>query len=112
MPIAMIAVVRPSTGADAALCTNGILRVRIMCTIRVWVSRLSTNQPDWKNAWCAGAFAPNQYHSNANVVMSKIELVGPTHNMKRLRSPASHLRGLRTYSSSIRSNGIDNCEMS
>jgi hypothetical protein len=46
------------------------------------------------------------------VVMSKIELTGPIHTMKRPMSLASHLRGLRRYSSSMRSNGIDSCEVS
>ena len=95
MPMAMIAVVSPSTGADAALCRNGILRVRIMCTTSVCVSRLSRNQPDWKNAWCAGLLAPNTNHSSAKVVMSNTELDGPIHSMKRPMSLASHLRGLR-----------------
>ena len=35
---------------------NGILPVRIMCTISVCVSRPSTNQPDWNSAWLAGVF--------------------------------------------------------
>ena len=50
-------------------------------------------------------------HSSRKVVMSKIELTGPIHTMKRPISLASHLRGLRRYSSSMRSNGIDSCEV-
>ena len=43
--IAIIAVVNANTGAVAQLCINGILRVRIMCTINVCESKLSINHP-------------------------------------------------------------------
>jgi hypothetical protein len=43
--IAIITDVSATTGAVAQLCINGILRVRIMCTIKVCESKLSTNQP-------------------------------------------------------------------
>lgn len=46
---AIIAVVNATTGAVAQLWMNGTLRVRIMCTISVCESRLSINQPVWKN---------------------------------------------------------------
>ncbi len=43
--MAIIAVVNATTGAVAQLCINGIFLVRIMCTIKVWESKLSTNHP-------------------------------------------------------------------
>ena len=36
-------------GSDARLWMNGIRRVRMMWTIRVWVSSDSTNQPVWNS---------------------------------------------------------------
>src|SRR6185437_3322961 len=99
-------------GAEAMLCTNGILRVRIRCTISVCDKRPSTNQPVWNSDWWEGEFALNTHHIKAKVVRPKIELTGPIRTMKRPMSPASHLRGLARYSSSMRSNGMDNCEMS
>ena len=51
MPMQMTAMVKANTGAEAMLCTNGILRVRIMCTISVCVSRLSTNQAFFQTGW-------------------------------------------------------------
>ena len=45
MAMAIIAVVNAITGAVAQLCINGILRVRIICTINVCESRLSINHP-------------------------------------------------------------------
>src|SRR6185312_15239625 len=83
-----------------------------MCTTRVCVSRLSTNQPDWNKPCCATLLASNTYHSTANVVMSKIELTGPMRTMNRPMSLASQRCGVCRYSSSMRSNGIDSCEMS
>lgn len=44
--------------------------------------------------------------------MSNIELIGPIHIMKRLKSPESQMRGRRSYSLSMRSNGMVVCEMS
>src|SRR5258708_38368314 len=55
IPIAMTAAVTSSTGGEAVLWMNGILCVRIMCTISVCDSRLSMNQPDWNSDWCFGA---------------------------------------------------------
>ena len=54
MPIAIMAHVISITGHEAALCTNGILRVRVMCTINVCESNPSTNQPDWNKASVSG----------------------------------------------------------
>lgn len=34
---------------DARLCTKGILRVRIICTMSVCESNPSTNHPDWNS---------------------------------------------------------------
>jgi len=45
IPISIINEVSATTGAAAQLCINGILRVRIMCTIKVCDSKLSINQP-------------------------------------------------------------------
>ena len=46
MPTAMINAVVASKAGDARLWMNGIFGVRIMCTMSVWVSRPTTNQPD------------------------------------------------------------------
>ena len=52
MPTAMMTAVVTISGAEARLWMNGIFGVRIMCTISVWVSRPTTNQPDW-NSVCS-----------------------------------------------------------
>ncbi len=77
------------------LCRNGTFGVRIMCTIRVWVSRPTTNQPDW-NRPGAAVRASNTYHISAKQVRSKIELIGPKNTMKRPMSAGFHFSGLRT----------------
>lgn len=91
---------------------KGILRVRIMWTIRVCESRPSTNQPDWKSDWAASLSAAKTFHMITNIAMSKTELIGPMVTMKRKMPLESQLRGLRRYSSSIRSHGVASWAMS
>ena len=67
IPISIITDVSATTGVAAQLCINGILRVRIMCTISVCDSKLSTNQPVWNKSWWAGELALNTYHNTAKV---------------------------------------------
>lgn len=112
IPIAMIEKVMNITGHEAELCMNGTLRVRIMCTISVCESKLSINHPDWNSDSISGPWHLNTHHIIIYVAMSNIELIGPIHIMKRLRSAESHTRGLRRYSLSIRSNGIVVWDMS
>ena len=62
MPTAIIRNVSPVTCHDAILWKNGILRVRIMCTISVCDSNPSINHPDWNRVWCSTDWQPNTYH--------------------------------------------------
>src|SRR5260370_40342279 len=105
IPIAMTAAVTTSSGGEAVLWMNGILCVRIMCTISVCDSRLSMNQPDWNSDWCAGLLAQNTNHIRQKVVMSQTELLRAIQNLKRALSLAPHLLGCCRVSSSIRSHG-------
>ena len=56
--------------------------------------------------------ASNTYHIKANVVMSKIELIGPKNSMKRPMSAGCQRCGCLSISSSTLSNGMAICEMS
>src|ERR1700674_194153 len=89
-PHAMINRGNSTTGATAVLWRNGIFSVRIVWTIKVCVSRPSTNQPDWNSDWVAIVLAPKPSHKIANVAMSKSELMGPTHSVKLAMLRASH----------------------
>lgn len=45
IPMTITSEVNATTGAVAQLCINGILRVRIICTISVCDNKPSTNHP-------------------------------------------------------------------
>src|SRR2546427_6810933 len=71
--MAMIRPVISGRGGAAMLCRNGTFGVRIMCTIRVWVSRPTTNQPDWNRPWSAGVRASNTYHIRSEEHTSELQ---------------------------------------
>jgi len=105
-PNAMIATVISVSGKDARLWRNAIFGVRIMWTINVCVNRPTTNQPDWNNVCVAIELAWKTHHITANVMMSKTELTGPKHSMKRPMSAGFHFSGFATRSASTLSNGM------
>ena len=92
IPIAITENVVMITGNEARLWMNGILRVRIICTISVCDNKPSINHPDWNRDWSSGIVHLKIYHITKNVAISNIELIGPMRIIKRLRSEASHLR--------------------
>ncbi|MOA31405.1 hypothetical protein D3C78_1525600 [compost metagenome] len=87
MPVTMTSRVIMHSGHEGRLWINGILRVRIICTISVCDSSPSTNQPDWNNVCISGVFALNTHHIRLKVSTSKIELIGPKNTIKRPISP-------------------------
>src|ERR1039457_3281217 len=98
------------SGQLARLWMNGILLVRIIWMIRVWVNSDSTNQPVWNKA---GSFQLlNRYNIMKNVRQSKIELIGPINKIKRRILSMVHWRGLISHSASTSSVGMVVCEKS
>ena len=77
IPKAIITTVMILTGLEARLSIKGSFLVLIICTIKVWVSKPTTNQPDWNRGAISGVLALKINHMTQKVTISKIEEIGP-----------------------------------
>lgn len=62
-------------------------------TARIWVSRLSMNQPVWNSAWCMALAVPGRCCSSQKVTRSNAELTAARQAMNRVGSRADQRWG-------------------